>query len=176
MNQDTLHNTGPPQTPEERDPAEVARLLERLAIGFSSSGIPRMAARTFAAILIADDGRRTAAELAELLNAGAPAISGAVKHLTEIRMVIREREPGRRRDHYRIDDDMWGELLTRRSEWLLSWQEGARDGKKIMGPATPAGRRLAETEQFLTFIRAELPKLMRRWSEHLAALRKAEAG
>ncbi|ASO19952.1 putative transcriptional regulator [Actinoalloteichus hoggarensis] len=175
MNPDTLHNTGPPHTPEERDPVKVARLLERLALGFSASGIPRMAARAFAAILIADDGRRTAAELAAMLNAGAPAISGAVKHLTESRMVIREREPGQRRDHYRVDDDMWAELLTRRSEWLLTWQENARDGMAIMGPSTPAGRRLRETHEFLEFIRGELPKLLHRWAEHQADLRKAEA-
>ena len=41
----------------------------------------RMPARAFAAILAADDGRRTAAELAELLEVSPAAVSGAVRYL-----------------------------------------------------------------------------------------------
>ncbi len=48
--------------------AEAARrFIERFALNLTEAGRPRMPARVFAGILIADDGRRTAAELADLL-------------------------------------------------------------------------------------------------------------
>jgi hypothetical protein len=40
--------------------------------------MPRMPARVFAAVLVAEDGRRTAAELADQLGVSPAAISGAV--------------------------------------------------------------------------------------------------
>ena len=57
-----------------------------------------MPARVFAALLATDSGRLTAAELAELLQISPAAVSGAVRYLTQVGMVHREREPGSRRD------------------------------------------------------------------------------
>ena len=65
----------------------------------------RMPARVFAAILTADDGRCTAAELAGTLGVSPAAVSGAVRYLMQLGLVRRERDPGERRDHYRISSD-----------------------------------------------------------------------
>ncbi len=54
-----------------RDEEAVRRFIERFALTLAESGMARMPARVFAAILTADDGRCTAAELAGLL-AGQP--------------------------------------------------------------------------------------------------------
>jgi DNA-binding transcriptional regulator GbsR (MarR family) len=73
-----------------------------------------MPARVFVALLVSDDGRRTAAELAEMLKVSPAAISNAVRYLQQVRLAVREREPGERRDHYRLYDDTWYEAVTQR--------------------------------------------------------------
>lgn len=53
-----------------------------------------MPARVFTALLVADDGKLTVAELAEMLQVSPAAVSNAVRYLQQTRLVEREREPG----------------------------------------------------------------------------------
>src|SRR5215204_7683027 len=94
-----------------RDEYAVMRFVERCALTLTEAGVPRMPARVFVALLISDDGRLTAAELAEMLGVSPAAVSNAVRYLQQTRLVAREREPGERRDHYRIySGDTWYEV------------------------------------------------------------------
>src|SRR5215204_5751877 len=106
-----------------RDEEAVMRFVERCALTLTEAGIPRMPARVFVALLVSDDGRRTAAELAETLKVSPAAVSNAVRYLQQVRLVAREREPGERRDHYRLYNDTWYEAVTWRDEMLKRWQE-----------------------------------------------------
>ena len=90
-----------------RDDGEVKAFIERFASVLAETGWQRMAGRVFAALLVADSGRRTVAELSEILNASPAAISGAVRYLEQLALASRERDPGTRRDVYRVDSDMW---------------------------------------------------------------------
>jgi predicted transcriptional regulator len=111
-----------------------------------------MAVRVFVALLVSDDGRRTAAELAEMLRVSPAAVSNAVRYLQQVRLVAREREPGERRDNYRVySGDTRSEVITRRDEMLTHWQD------------TPAGKRLEETRLFYEFMHSELPLLIEKW-------------
>src|SRR4029453_4321244 len=101
-----------------RDDEAVRRFIERFALNLVEAGMARMPARVFAGVLVAEDGRQTAAELAEPLQGRPPAISGAVRHLAHLRLGSREREPGERIDHYRISSDTWYEAVTRRDQMI----------------------------------------------------------
>jgi DNA-binding transcriptional regulator GbsR (MarR family) len=150
----------------ERDEDAVARFVERFALTFSEAGVPRMPARVFSALLVADEGRRTAAELARTLKVSPAAVSNAVRYLTQVGLVSREREPGERRDHYRIHGgDTWYEVTIRRDAMLVRWQDDLREGIEAVGADTPAGRRLEETRRFYRFIHEETPRLLERWRE-----------
>jgi predicted transcriptional regulator len=147
------------------DPA-VARFVERFALTLLETGLPRMPARVFAALLIAPDARLTAAELAERLQVSPAAISGAVRYLIQVRMVARERDPGGRRDHYRIYDDFWYEATMHREEMLARWDEDLLSGIEAVGGSdTEAGARLDEMRRFFAFVRGEVPQLMAKWRE-----------
>ena len=146
-----------------RDEEAVRRFIERFALNLAEAGMPRMPARVFAGILVADDGRQTAAELAELLQASPAAISGAVRYLTQLRLVSREREPGDRVDHFRISSDTWYEAVTRRDQMLARWEQDLQEGIKAVGQDTPAGAQLEETRAFFEFLRDEIPQVMARW-------------
>jgi DNA-binding transcriptional regulator GbsR (MarR family) len=148
-----------------RDDEAVRRFIERFALDLTEAGMPRMPSRVLAAILSADTGRCTAAELAEMLSVSPAAISGALRYLLQVQLVSREREPGERRDHYRTSSDTWYEAITRRDALLERWEQDLAEGIKAVGPATPAGDRLEDIRRFYAFLRDELGQMLVRWRE-----------
>ena len=54
-----------------RDPEALSRFIERFASVLAEGGVPRMPARVFAALLSTDEGRLTAAGIAETLQISA---------------------------------------------------------------------------------------------------------
>jgi DNA-binding transcriptional regulator GbsR (MarR family) len=99
----------------------------------------------------------------EQLQISRAAVSGAVRYLTQVGMLRRERQPNTRRDHYALQDPSWYELVARREALLDHWIASTRTGIDALGAATPAGRRLAESLAFFEFLRAEMPALLARW-------------
>ena len=146
-----------------RDHEAVRRFVERFALNLTEAGMPRMPARVFAAVLVTEDGRRTAAELAGQLGVSPAAISGAVRYLTQLRLVSREREPGERVDHYRVSSDTWYEAIARRDEMVARWLQDLAEGVKAVGPGTAAGARMEETRAFFEYLLQEVPRLLERW-------------
>ncbi|MFB7667672.1 GbsR/MarR family transcriptional regulator [Kitasatospora sp. NPDC056138] len=154
-----------------RDEQAVSTFIERFASVLGDTGFPRMPARIFTALLATDSGRLTAAELAELLQVSPAAVSGAVRYLIQLNLVSRERDPGSRRDRYRVHDDVWYEASVRRDQMLVRWESSLREGIAALGADSPAGARLAESLEFFEFVRGELPTLLARWHTRRAELR-----
>ena len=127
--------------------------------------MPRRPARVFVRLLVSESGRMTAAELAEALQISPAAVSGAVRYLAQVDLVARERLPGTRREVYRIYHDAWYEVLTSRDAMLTRWMSSLDDGLAAVGADTPAGRRLAETRQFMEFLAVELAGIRQRWRD-----------
>jgi hypothetical protein len=67
-----------------------------------------------------------------------------------------------------LGDPSWYELVARRERLLERWIATTRDGVEALGPATPAGRRLAESLAFFEFLAGEMPQLLARWREQCA--------
>ena len=152
-----------------RDDEEVSRFVERFAADLVEAGMQRMGARVFAALLVSDSGALTSAELAEQLRISPAAVSGAIRYLAQVDLVAREREPGSRRERYRLYNETWYESLSRRDQMLTRWENTMRDGAKILGPDTPAGQRASETAGFFEFMQSELRTMLERWRAHQAA-------
>lgn len=148
-----------------RDEQAVARFVERMGIVLSDAGMPRMAGRVFTHILAIDAGKASAAELAEGLNVSPAAISGAVRYLDQVGLILRARDPGERRDHYEVADDLWYEVYGNRDKLMLGWIDVLSDGVKAVGEHTRAGERLAQTRRFVEFLLKEMTGMMERWRE-----------
>jgi DNA-binding transcriptional regulator GbsR (MarR family) len=148
---------------DQRDEQAVLRFIERFSSVFTESGMARMPARVFLALLVTDSGRMTAAELGEQLKVSPAAISGAVRYLDQLNLVRREREVGSRRDVFQVSDDVWYEAIFRKDQMLHRWSQPLKEGVDALGSDTPAGRRLAETLAFFDFFHKEMPDLMLRW-------------
>lgn len=149
-----------------RDQEAVAKFVESFAAQLVEAGMQRMSARVFAALLSSDEGVMTSSELGEQLKISPAAVSGAVRYLSQVHMVSREREPGSRRERYRVRGDQWYEALTNREAIIRRWEDALREGVSSLGADTPAGRRMAETLAFFEFIEGEVAEMMERWRTH----------
>ncbi|MET7474974.1 MarR family transcriptional regulator [Streptomyces sp. NPDC005648] len=149
-----------------RDPEAVSKFVESFAAQLVEAGMPRMPARVFAALLSSDEGAMTSADLGEQLRISPAAVSGAVRYLAQTHMVSREREPGSRRERYRVHGDQWYEALTNREALIKRWEGALREGVTSLGEHTPAGRRMAETLAFFEFVESEVAAMMERWRIH----------
>jgi len=147
----------------------VARFVERFAAVLVEAGVPRMPARVFAALLVAESGRLSAAELAGQLRASPAAVSGGVRYLTGVGMVTREGEPGSRRHLYLVPDDVWNQVVSSRDRLMTRWAAVLREGVELLGADTEAGARMADSVQYFEFVSAELPRVQARWLEYRAA-------
>jgi DNA-binding transcriptional regulator GbsR (MarR family) len=147
------------------DETAVARFVERFALVLTEAGIPRMPARVFAVLLATDEGKATAAGLASALNVSPAAISGAVRYLDQVGLIIKARDPGERRDHYEVTDNLWYEAFGNRDKQMRTWIGALADGVAAVGPHSRAGRRLDQTQRFIEFLLAEMVTLMERWRE-----------
>jgi DNA-binding transcriptional ArsR family regulator len=145
---------GPPPGPPEaagadgRDPEAVRGFVERFAALMAQTGLPRMAARVFALLLTSDSSSFTAAELVQRLRVSPASVSKAIGDLERLELVRREREPGRRRERYVVDDDVWYGAWQSSARTTALWAEAAQEGASILDTATPAGARLEQMSRF----------------------------
>ena len=150
---------------KSRSSPAVHEFVERFAGALVDAGMPRMPALVFAALLAADDGRRTADELVDQLQISRAAVSGAVRYLGGLGIIRRERQPGSRREQYVFVDNSWYEMVARREQILVQWVEITRAGVQAVGRTSPAGTRLAESLAFFEFLQAEMPAMLARWQK-----------
>ena len=139
------------------------QFVERFASVLVAAGFPAMPARVFVAFHITDSPRLTAAELTDMLRISPAAVSGAVRYLTGVGLVHKERVPGSRRDYYRMPADVWTEVMRLQSQVLLRWANLLKEGADLVGADTPAGARMADHSAFFEFLNAEMPALLARW-------------
>ncbi len=159
---------------EAKDP--LFGYIERFAAVLMAAGFPPMPARVFVALLIADSGRLTAAELAGMLRISPAAVSGGVRYLIQLGLVHKERVPGSRRDCYSMPGDMWDDMLRLRDQVMSRWSALVREGIDLVGPDTAAGARLAEQAAFLDFVSAELSGVLTRWKQYRAGMGPSPRG
>ena len=142
---------------------EVKRFVERLSLSLADSGVPRMSARIFAALLVADDGKLTAAEIADYLEISRAAVSMSVRLLVQTSLVTREREPGAPVDHYRVVEDGWIEMALWKEASFRHLEDDLAFGSEVIAKGSGAWRRVEDTREFFAFMRRELAGMMRRW-------------
>lgn len=154
--------------PDGRDPTDVDRFVEKFALLLTEAGLARMPSRVFGALLVTDDGKLTAGEIADTLRVSPAAVSGAVRYLLQVGLIARGRDPGERRDHYEVTDDMWYEVYANRDNQMQQWADLMKDGVAAVGAETKAGWRLETSRQFFEFIRQEIPEMLARWRKYQA--------
>jgi DNA-binding transcriptional regulator GbsR (MarR family) len=160
---------------DRRDPVAVRAFIERFTGHLTQSGFPRTPARIFVALLTSDSSTFTAAELARLLHTSPASVSSGVRYLLHIGLVAAEGEPGSRRLHYRMSTRVWEDIVQLRDRQFSDWAAELRHGVDVLGPATPAGTRMAQTVRYFEFISQEIAGLLARWRAQADGAEPAEA-
>lgn len=140
-----------------------ARFVERMGGALTDAGLPRLPSRVFSALLVDDDGRMNAAEIAEALGVSAGGVSGAVKYLGQIGMVRRERERGSRRDVFVVEDDAWHSTMMSTGQLYAPMSAALTQLIVDLPEHDPARKRLVLTREFLAFVDVEMAGLAERW-------------
>ena len=144
-------------------------VVEHLGGALADAGIARLPARVYAALLTTEDGRLTASQLASLLGVSPAGVSGAVRYLTQVRMIRRERERGSRRDVFVVMDDAWHDMLMQTDQIYAPILRALVDARVAVGEGTRAGERMQLSVEFLEFIQREMDGIASRWDAYKAA-------
>jgi len=144
---------------------ELKRWLEETALLFEEAGLPRMAGRVLAWLLVAEPPEQTARQMAEALGASKGALSPALHLLTRLHLVERQRRPGERSDRYSVRPGTWRRLLGEQVRVLGRYREQAERGLRLVGEER--GGRLREMGAFYAFLERELPQLLARFEEEV---------
>jgi DNA-binding transcriptional ArsR family regulator len=150
---------------QQADRDGLPEFIEKFAAVLITAGFPPMPARVFVALLVTDSGRLNSAELVELLRISPAAVSGAIRYLTGLGLVHKERVPGSRREYYRMPADIWRQVMTSRAQVMVRWAALLKEGIVLVGPDTQAGRRMTGHAAYFEFLATEMPALFARWDE-----------
>ncbi|WP_433352917.1 helix-turn-helix domain-containing protein [Microtetraspora malaysiensis] len=153
---------GTPTPPHASTPPVAAMEEETIEMAVRA-GMPRTAARVHHDLMLAKDGRRTAAELTHRLNVSPASVSVAVKYLVQQGYVRRDRDPRRRRDIYVIDDDAWYHSVVISGQQTLETVRATMAVAEIYGLDDPVGQRLAKTAAFLEHVSLDIVESADRW-------------
>jgi DNA-binding transcriptional regulator GbsR (MarR family) len=157
---------GPSAPAGPKDP--LLSYVERFAAVLVAAGFPPMPARVFVALLVADSGGLTAADLAATLQISPAAVSGAVRYLIPLGLVQKERVPGSRRDCYQVPGNVWSTMMRLRDQVMARWVGMLHDGIGLVGADTAAGQRLTQHAEFLEFVTGEIGGVLERWEKRRA--------
>jgi DNA-binding transcriptional regulator GbsR (MarR family) len=142
----------------------VLELVEEMALLLASWGFPRMPARVLILLMASEQDSLDAGELAEGLGVSPAAISGAVRYLVDVGLVVPRPHPGRRRATYAIPNAAWYEASVLKSDFVNRVADRARSGAGTLGgPDTVAGARFTEMASFFEFIAEEITDMLARW-------------
>ena len=136
---------------------------EKAAAAFAAAGFPKMPARTLMALVSSEDGRLTAAELAQRLGVSAAAVSGAVRYLQTVGYIQRISQPGSRRDLYALHDDEWYIASLRKSPIYQSLAVLTDAIAESLPAGSAAGSRVTEMGRFYRFLNSRMPALLDDW-------------
>ena len=149
--QATRGHPGLPPQAHGRDAEAVREYEEAFATVFMQSGLPKMTARTLAALYATDSGSLTASELAGRLQISPASVSKAIAFL-ESQGHIRREHDERRREPYVVDDDVLYQSMMASARSTAHLSEIARQGVSILRPGTPAAARLENIARFVDFV------------------------
>jgi DNA-binding transcriptional regulator GbsR (MarR family) len=85
--------------------SEEQAFIDRWSRILASEGLPPVAGRLWAWLLICDPADQTVDEISEAIGASRGAISGAVRMLEPSGLIMRTKRPGDRREHWRTSPD-----------------------------------------------------------------------
>lgn len=142
------------------------QFTEDFGLFFEHLGVPRMAGRILAWLLICDPPEQSMHDLVAALGASKSSISTMTRMLISFRLIERVRLPGERRDFYRVRPDLWRRSLDDAQRKFEGFREMAERGLNLLeGESAQRRARVQEMHDIYDFLTREFPGLVDRWEE-----------
>lgn len=153
----------------------VVAFVEEASVVFEEMGVPPIAGRIWAYLLVCEPPHQSAEQLAEALDVSRGSISSMTRLLMQTDLVERTAVAGDRRKYYRLNSGGWSSIFARRLDQVERLIDTATYGLELLEDE-PAERRerLQEMRKFYRFINEEMPKLLQRWEKWRAGLSRDE--
>ncbi|AEV16297.1 hypothetical protein TCCBUS3UF1_12540 [Thermus sp. CCB_US3_UF1] len=129
--------------------------VEETVLPFEGVGLPRVAGRVLAWLLVAEPPEQTAKEMAQALGASKGALGPALRLLARLRLVERLRRPQERADRYAIRPGAWRRLLLQKACTPSLYRAQAEKGLALL--EGQGGERLGEMRDLYAFWRRSPP-------------------
>jgi DNA-binding transcriptional regulator GbsR (MarR family) len=143
---------------------QVAGFVEEFAIVMEGRGLPRMAGRVFARLLVCEPPEQSADQLADALHASRGTVSDMTRLLIEAGLIQRVGRPGERRIYYVVAPDTPTRFLRASIEPLRVRLRVTEHGLEILRDRTPeVRRRLQELRDVYAFSEQVYPEILERW-------------
>jgi DNA-binding transcriptional regulator GbsR (MarR family) len=147
------------------DENAAAEFVERMGLAAEAEGLPPIAARLFAFMLI-DGGPCTADEIAEKLQVSRGSVSTNTRLLEERGAIERFTRPGERLHYFRISDDPFGKKFEQLPEHMFRFRSIVTEARDALpDDMMEAKKRLADAEDFCEFAIEISESNLRAWRE-----------
>lgn len=165
----------PPRDTAPRDDGKAA-YIEEMGQALAGFGMPNMAGRILAALLVATPPEQSAAELAATLQASRGSISTMTRLLETPGLIQRVRKPGDRKVYYRNTPDAWYQAMRREATSMRAVRALAERGAELIHDEPDDARRgIEDTLEFLDFWEREMDAVLERWNEYRRARHSADS-
>lgn len=153
------------------DSRALERYVEDLAVFFEKSGLPRIAGRILALLLVCDPPHRAASDFVEELGVSKASVSNMLRLLETAGLIERVGVPGERASRYALAKDGFERKFEMSTRALVGFSPLAARGFEVLAPAGDERKaRLREMAALYAFWEREMPKLLKRWRAERAAL------
>lgn len=149
---------------QRTDRPAMSEWIEQMAAHFEASeGMPLIAGRILAFLLVCDPPERTAAELSHGLSASTGSISTNVRLLLRLGVISKTTRQGREAALYRVEEDRWPELVRHRMQAFTELETLTAQGLRMFSGQGERAQRLRTVHEFYQWLSGEMPELWRKW-------------
>ncbi len=142
------------------------QFVEKMCIAFEMIGLPLMAGRIFAWLLICDPPYLSAEELAKLTGGSLGSISTQTRFLQGTKIIERVAIPGERKKYWRFSNGGWSTIMRVRSQVMQPFVDIADEGlEELSDQPESTLDRIKEMRDFYAFMIEEFPAMLDRWEE-----------
>jgi len=144
---------------------DLREWVEQLAAQLERDGLPRMAGRIFAWLLVCEPSEQTMEDLAAALQGSRASMSTMTRLLEGAGFVERVRRPGARSDVFRVPEGKWGSFWESQITRVRQVTATLARGAELMASRPLAARQRIDSvlEQY-RFLARELPALYAHWA------------
>ncbi|EDM76107.1 hypothetical protein PPSIR1_31268 [Plesiocystis pacifica SIR-1] len=155
---------------------ELSAYIEDVALFWEKQGLPRIAGRIVALLLVCDPPQRSATQIATELGVSKGSVSSMTRLLLASGTIEAVALPGDRATYFRLTADSLERKFSRRLESMIGFRRLAERGLALMEDTPPEQRaRLRRVAALYTFLERELPLLLDKWHAERETLEAFEA-